>query len=167
MTRPERWRPAYVALGSNLDDPEARVVEAFGRLGSLEGCLLLGKSRCWRSIPLGPVAQPPFVNAVAGLLTVVSPWELLHALKEIESTMGRQQPVQRWGPRRIDLDLLMLGAQQLQEPELTLPHPGLPVRDFVLYPLAELAPELWVPGLGRVVHLAAGVENRGLVALGE
>jgi len=167
VTTRDRWRPAYVALGSNLDDPAARVAEAFGHLGRLPGCRLAGQSRCWSSTPLGPVEQPSFVNAVAGLLTQQGPLELLQALKAIEVHMGRQQPVIRWGPRRIDLDLLLLGSEQLATPDLTLPHPGLPVRDFVLYPLSELAPELWVPGLGRVKHLAAGVENRGLMALGE
>lgn len=167
MTTSGRWRPAYVALGSNLDDPEARVGEAFGRLHDLEGCRMVCRSRRWRSTPLGPVEQPPFVNAVAGLLTVLSPRDMLAALKDIERAMGRQQPVLHWGPRRIDLDLLVVGSEQLAEPELVLPHPGLPARDFVLYPLLELAPELWVPGFGRVKDLAAGVNDRGLVALGE
>ncbi|MFZ9967268.1 MAG: 2-amino-4-hydroxy-6-hydroxymethyldihydropteridine diphosphokinase [Steroidobacteraceae bacterium] len=166
MTTGNRWRPAYVALGSNLDDPDARIVEAFGHLCRLPGCRLIAQSRCWRSTPLGPVEQPPFVNAVAGLLTVLSPADLLGSLQDIEATMGRARPIVRWGPRRIDLDLLLLGSEQLVGPGLTLPHPGLPVRDFVLYPLADIAPELWVPGLGRVRHLAAGVDNRGLVALG-
>lgn len=167
MTTGDRWRPAYVALGSNLDHPEARIAEAFGQLDRLPACRLVTRSRCFSSTPLGPVEQPSFVNAVAGLLTRLGPHELLQALKDIEAGMGRQQPVVRWGPRRIDLDLLLLGSEHLEHPTLTLPHPGLPVRDFVLYPLAEVAPELWVPGVGRVKHLAAGVENRGLMALGE
>lgn len=163
----QRWRPAYVALGSNLDDPAAQLREAFGRLSQLPDTLFLSRSRTWGSRPLGPPDQPDYVNAVAGLLTRLGPRELLAGLKAIESAMGRVQPAVRWGARVIDLDLVALGSEQVDESGLTLPHPGVHERDFVLYPLAELAPELWLPGKGRVRTLAARVENRGLVALAE
>ena len=109
----------------------------------------------YRSAPLGPQDQPEFVNAAAGLLTVLAPRELLRALKHIEAQLGRAQPVVRWGARRIDLDLLLLDDMRIAEPDLTIPHPGLTRRNFVLYPLQDIAPELLVPGEGRVSVLAA------------
>ena len=163
----QRWRPAYVALGSNLDDPPSRVRAALGRLRGLPDTRLIASSSLWASRPLGPPDQPDYVNAVAGLLTGLPAEVLLHELKSVESAMGRVQPAARWGPRVIDLDLLAYGSETISAPGLTVPHPGVQERDFVLYPLAEMAPELWIPGLGRVRTLAARVENRGLVRLAE
>lgn len=159
-----RWRPAYVALGANLGDPAAKITEAFKRLAALPGCRLIARSGLWRSAPFGPVAQPEFVNAAAGLLTTLEPRALLEALQALERSLGRATPVVRWGPRVIDLDLLLLGDERLEEPALTLPHPGLHERNFVLYPLAEFAPDLWIPGHGRVRRLAAEVGAAGLRA---
>ena len=160
-----RWRPAYVALGSNLADPAAQVTVALGRLSDVPETRLIARSRLWASRPLGPPDQPDFVNAVAGLLTQLDARELLGELQALERAMGRTDPVVRWGPRSIDLDLLALGSDELSEPALCLPHPGVHERDFVLYPLAELAPELWIPGRGRVEALALRVANRGTVPL--
>ena len=157
--------PAYVALGSNLDDPPRQIAAAFERLATLEGCRLVARSRLYRTAPLGPQDQPEFVNAAAGLLTVLTARELLRALKRIEAEIGRAQPVVRWGPRRIDLDLLMLDDVRIAEPDLTVPHPGLPQRNFVLYPLQDIAPELLVPGEGRVSVLAARAGSAGLALL--
>lgn len=163
----QRWRPAYVALGSNLDDPRGRVRTALERLRSLPESRLVARSSLWTSPPMGPQDQPDFVNAACGLLTRLAPEALLRALKALEREMGRSQPAQRWGPRVIDLDLLAVGTETVSTPGLTVPHPGVQERDFVLYPLAEIAPELWIPGLGRVRTLAARVEDRGLVKLAE
>ena len=160
-----RWRPAYVALGSNLADPAAQVTAALGRLAGIPRTRLIAHSRLWASRPLGPQDQPDFVNAAAGLLTQLDPKELLQELQGIERAMGRSDPVTRWGPRSIDLDLLALGKEELDEPGLCLPHPGVHERDFVLYPLAELAAEFWIPGRGRVQALARRVTNRGIVPL--
>jgi 2-amino-4-hydroxy-6-hydroxymethyldihydropteridine diphosphokinase len=160
-----RWRPAYVALGSNLADPAAQVTAALGRLPGIPGTRLIARSRLWASRPLGPQDQPDFVNAVAGLLTQLDARELLGELQALERAMGRTGPVVRWGPRSIDLDLLAMGSDELSGPALRLPHPGVHERDFVLYPLAELAPELWIPGRGRVEALARRVANRGIVPL--
>lgn len=162
----DRWRPAYVAIGSNLGDPGSQVREALDRLGQLPSTLRLAQSRLWTSPPMGPPDQPDFVNAVAGLLTRLPPTELLAGLKAIEASMGKTPPAVRWGPRRIDLDLLAYAGQVADDPGLRLPHPGLHQRDFVLYPLAEIAPQLWIPGRGRVSMLVAGVVDRGAVALG-
>ncbi len=161
------WRPAYVALGANVGDPPAQLREAFARLGSMPQCRLVARSRLWRSAPLGPVAQPDFVNAAAGLLTGLEARALLAELQRLERAMGRTPPVERWGPRLIDLDLLLVGDERVVGPDLELPHPGLHRRNFVLYPLAEFAPELWVPGRGRVWRLAAEAGAAGLQPLPE
>ena len=153
----QRWIPAYVALGSNLDDPGVQVERAFAGLARLRETRLVARSSLYRSRPLGPVEQPDFVNAVAGLLTRLEPAGLLAELKELEQRLGRERPVVRWGPRRIDLDLLLHGEARLDEPGLALPHPGIAERAFVLGPLAEIAPDLEVPGLGRVSALARRV----------
>ena len=157
--------PAYVALGSNLDDPPRQIAAAFARLEALDGCRLIARSRLYRTAPLGPQDQPEFVNAAAGLVTVLAPRDLLRALKRIEAELGRVQPVVRWGPRRIDLDLLLLDDVRMAEPDLTIPHPGLTRRNFVLYPLRDIAPELLVPGEGRVEVLAARAGSVGLALL--
>ncbi len=157
--------PAYVALGSNLDDPPRQIAAAFDRLATLDGCRLVARSRLYRSAPLGPQDQPEFVNAVAGMLTVLAARDLLRALKSIEAELGRAQPVVRWGPRRIDLDLLLLDDVRITTPDLAIPHPGLTRRNFVLYPLQDIAPELLVPGAGRVSVLAARAGSAGLALL--
>jgi 2-amino-4-hydroxy-6-hydroxymethyldihydropteridine diphosphokinase len=160
-----RWIPAFVALGSNLDDPWLQVDRAFAALGELPQARLVLRSSLYRSPPFGPVAQPEFVNAVAGLLTTLDARAMLTELKALERRLGRESPVVRWGPRRIDLDLLVHGDARIDEPELQVPHPGLAERAFVLVPLAEIAPDLEVPGLGRVRTLASRVEASGLVKI--
>lgn len=150
-----RWFPAYVALGSNLDDPRAQIERAFDALGGLRESRLVTRSSLYGSRPLGPVEQPDFVNAVAGILTRLEPAALLAELKALEERLGRSKPTVRWGPRRIDLDLLVHGSVRIDEPGLTVPHPGIAERAFVLAPLGEIAPDLEVPGLGKVSSLLA------------
>jgi 2-amino-4-hydroxy-6-hydroxymethyldihydropteridine diphosphokinase len=157
-----RWFPAYVALGSNLDDPPAQVERAFMALAGLRGSRVVARSSVYRSGPFGPVAQPDFVNAVAGMLTTLDAAAMLAELKALEERLGRERPVVRWGPRRIDLDLLVHGTARVDEPQLKLPHPGIAERAFVLVPLAEVAPDLDVPGAGRVRTLAARIDTAGL-----
>jgi 2-amino-4-hydroxy-6-hydroxymethyldihydropteridine diphosphokinase len=159
---PVSWWPAYVGLGSNLDDPPAQLERAFAALGQLPESRLVLRSPWYRTAPFGPVAQPDFVNAVAGLLTRLTPEALLRELRGIELQQGRAAARERWGPRRIDLDLLLYGRERRAEPALTLPHPGIPERNFVLYPLQDLAPDLDVPGLGSVRDLAARVTAVGI-----
>lgn len=159
------WIPAYVALGSNLDGPAQRVTEAFAALAALPETRCVLRSRLYRSTPLGPQDQPDFVNAAAGLLTRLEPLQMLHALKALEQTLGRERPVVRWGPRHIDLDLIVHGTATVDLPELTVPHPGVSTRNFVLYPLLDLAPELLIPGQGRVKELAAQVSAAGLTII--
>nr|WP_298723882.1 2-amino-4-hydroxy-6-hydroxymethyldihydropteridine diphosphokinase [uncultured Steroidobacter sp.] len=157
------WFPAYVALGSNLDQPLVQIERAFTALAQLPNVRLIARSRLYKTQPLGPQDQPEFINAAAGLLTTLSPRELLVELKRLERELGRAQPIVRWGPRVIDLDLLVYADAQISETDLTVPHSGLPQRNFVLYPLCDLAPELLVPGHGRVRQLAARVGGAGLV----
>jgi 2-amino-4-hydroxy-6-hydroxymethyldihydropteridine diphosphokinase len=160
-----RWIPAFVALGSNLDDPERQVGRAFAALADVPRSRLVSRSSLYRSPPFGPVVQPEFVNAVAGLLTTLDARAMLGELKALERRLGRETPVVRWGPRRIDLDLLIHGDARVDEPEIQVPHPGLAERAFVLVPLAEIAPDLEVPGVGRVRTLASRVEASGLVKI--
>ena len=159
------WRPAYVGIGSNLDDPRAQVLRASGALAQLPRTRHVLTSPLYRTQPLGDVVQPVFVNAVAGLLTELDPEEMLDALRSLERGLGREPPRERWGPRLIDLDLLVLGRERRATAALTLPHAGIAERDFVLYPLADIAPDLDVPGLARVRQLRARVSNRGVERL--
>ncbi|HEY1873192.1 MAG TPA: 2-amino-4-hydroxy-6-hydroxymethyldihydropteridine diphosphokinase [Steroidobacteraceae bacterium] len=161
----DRWQPAYIGVGSNLEDPRAQVLAALERLGDLPKTHLVLASRLYRSRPFGKVAQPDFVNAVAGILTQLDPRALLSELHAIESAMGRPNRHERWGPRIVDLDLIAYGRERRSEAELTLPHPGIVERNFVLYPLAEIAPDLELPGLGRVADLAAAVTAEGITLL--
>ena len=160
-----RSLPAYVGVGSNLAGPEAQVRRALDALSRLPGTRLIVSSPLYRTQPLGEVAQPVFVNAVAGLLTQSSPDDLLAQLRALERELGREPPRERWGPRVIDLDLLVVGRETRATAALTLPHPGIAERDFVLYPLADIAPDLDVPGVGRVAALKARVANRGIARL--
>jgi len=159
------WRPAYVALGSNLSDPVRQVQAAFAALAKIPETRLIARSGLWRSRPLGPQDQPEFINAAAGLLTTAEPRALLESLQEIERRLGKIPPTVRWGPRAIDLDLLAVGALEIAEPGLKLPHPGLHQRNFVLYPLSEIAAELWVPGLARVCRLRDLISPAGIERL--
>jgi 2-amino-4-hydroxy-6-hydroxymethyldihydropteridine diphosphokinase len=158
------WRPAYVAVGSNLDQPRQRVTEAFERLATLRETRLELRSQVYLSRPMGPQDQPDFVNAVAGLMTRLSARELLDALLDIERAMGRDRQ-ERWGPRIVDLDLLWMTGATINELGLTLPHPGVSERNFVLYPLDDIAPTLLIPGHGRVVDLKSRVGSDGISVL--
>ena len=156
--------PAYVGIGSNLSDPVKQVRAAIAALAALPNTRLVLRSSLYGSRPMGPVPQPDFCNAVAGLLTELDARSLYTALRAIELQMGRERERERvrWGPRVIDLDLLVYGEQHSADAELTLPHPALALRHFVLQPLCEIAPDLLVPGLGRVAALAAAVPTEGL-----
>ena len=161
----DRWQPAWIGVGSNLEDPQAQVLAALDGLRELPQTRLMLTSRLYRSRPFGKKDQPDFVNAVAGILTQLDPPSLLKELRAIEKAMGRAERHERWGPRIIDLDLLAQGRERRLEPDLTLPHPGIVERNFVLYPLAEIAPDLDLPGLGRVADLAAAVTPEGITLL--
>ena len=161
------WQPAYIGLGSNLEEPGTQVRRACAALQALPCTRLVRVSPLYRSKPLGPVPQPDFINAVVGILTQLDPRALLGELKALERALGRPEEHERWGPRVIDLDLLVYGRERREESGLTLPHSGIVERNFVLYPLGDLAPELDVPGLGRVAELRGRVTPEGLERLGE
>ena len=155
------WVPAYVGIGSNLDDPDRQVQAALEALGELPDTRRICQSATLRNPALGPQPQPEFVNAVAGLLTRLSPIDLLDALLAIERGRGRdRRSGVRWGPRRIDLDLLVYGDVVHDSDRLVIPHPGITSRNFVLFPLLEIAPGLRVPGLGPVRQLAAALKQQ-------
>jgi 2-amino-4-hydroxy-6-hydroxymethyldihydropteridine diphosphokinase len=158
------WRPAYVAIGSNLGSPRDRVLEAMQRLAAVSAPNTLLRSHLYLSRPMGPQDQPDFVNAAAGLLTQLSPQQLLAVLLGIERSMGRNR-CERWGPRVIDLDLVWMVDAAVNEPGLTVPHPGVSIRNFVLYPLADIAPTLMIPGIGTVLDLKGRVGGDGISVL--
>ena len=147
------WRPAYVGLGSNLDMPARQVDEACDLLAEIPGSRLVRCSSLYRSAPFGGIEQPDFVNAVAALLTTLEPAEFLAELQAIEKRQGRERDGARWGPRVLDLDLLVFAGQTVEQPGIVVPHPGIADRNFVLLPLGEIAPDLVIPGLGRVADL--------------
>jgi len=154
---------AYLGLGSNLDDPAAQLQQALRALAALPQCRLLRQSPFYRSRPMGPADQPHYLNAVAALETRLAPLDLLDALQAIEQAQGRVRDGQRWGPRTLDLDLLLYGAQQIAEPRLQVPHPGLGERNFVLYPMADIAAgDLQIPGRGTLAELQAACPPDGL-----
>lgn len=144
------WTPAYVGLGSNLDRPAVQIDTAFSMLAEIPDTRLVLRSSRYRSAPLGGIEQPDFANAAAGLLTQLDARALLAELQRIERRRGRQRDGSRWGPRVIDLDLLAFCRQVIDAPGIRVPHPGIAQRNFVLLPLREIAPDLDIPGLGRI-----------------
>jgi 2-amino-4-hydroxy-6-hydroxymethyldihydropteridine diphosphokinase len=144
---------AYIGLGSNLDGPEGRIARAIESLDALPGTRVTSSSSLYRSAPLGPAGQPDYLNAVVAIRTSLGAHDLLDRLKAIEREQGRG-PGPRWGPRVIDLDLLVYGDAVIDEPGLAVPHPGIAQRNFVLLPLREIAPDLEVHGLGCVADIA-------------
>ncbi len=156
---------AYIGIGSNLDDPPSQVRRAFQALAALPASRCVARSPLYRATPVGgPSGQPDYLNAVAALDTTLEPDGLLTALQEIENAQGRIRSV-RWGPRTLDLDLLLYGALIRDDPWLTLPHPRLHERAFVLYPLYDIAPTLLLPGLGRLRDRLASCPPSGMTRL--
>ncbi len=140
---------SYIGLGSNLNNPELQLKKALAALNEIPGATLAQYSSFYRSEPLGPGDQPYYINAVALLTTDLTPMELLGQLQLIENRQGRVRDGQRWGPRTLDLDLLLYGDEIIDEAVLTVPHPEIRHRNFVLMPLLELDPHIEIPGLGR------------------
>ena len=151
---------AYIGLGANLGDRAATIRRAVELLALLDGIEVVAVSALRDTEPVGFVEQPRFLNGVAALETDLQPRELLAALLSVEQELGRTRDGPRFGPRTIDLDLLVYGDVELEEPGLTVPHPRLAERRFVLEPLAELDPDLVVPGHGRVEDLLRGLQSR-------
>jgi 2-amino-4-hydroxy-6-hydroxymethyldihydropteridine diphosphokinase len=148
---------AYIGLGANLGPREITLLQAVDLLAETEGVEVRAVSQLRETDPVGVVDQPPFLNGAVAVDTSLSPRELLDRLLGIEQALGRVRDV-RWGPRVVDLDLLVYGELQVDEPGLRVPHPRLPERRFALEPLAELDPELDVPGLGGVEEALAALD---------
>lgn len=156
---------AYVGIGSNLENPVAQVKEAVEELKVLPDTILAACSSLYSGKPMGPQDQPDYVNAVVALDTLLSPAELLRQLQRIEELQGRERDGEQWGPRILDLDLLLYGRKTVDADGLKVPHPGMHERDFVIVPLAEIAGNLNIPGHGLLTTLINNVENHSLKKL--
>ena len=155
-----RWRPAYIGIGSNLDSPREQVVRAVKALRAIENSMLVRTSPLYRSEPLDGSEQPDYINAVSALLTQLDAISLLGCLMEIEKLQGRLRNDDKYGPRTIDLDLLVYSNALIDEKDLKVPHPGISERNFVLLPLLDIAPYLRIPGLASLSNLAADVDKK-------
>jgi 2-amino-4-hydroxy-6-hydroxymethyldihydropteridine diphosphokinase len=149
---------AYVGLGANIGPREQTLRGAVDLLAATDGVDVLAASELRETEPVGVVDQPPFLNGAVALETTLSPRALLDLLLEVERSLGRVRG-ERWGPRLVDLDLLVYGDQVIDEPRLRVPHPRLHERAFALEPLAELDPELEIPGRGRVSELLSALDG--------
>jgi 2-amino-4-hydroxy-6-hydroxymethyldihydropteridine diphosphokinase len=138
---------AYIGIGSNLEDPRAQVLGAFDELAEIPQTRVTARSSLYRTAPLGHAAQPDFINAVAAVDTQLSADALLRELQALEARHGRKRSFQN-APRTLDLDLLLFGDARIDEPGLSVPHPRIGERAFVLQPLVEIAPSLNIPGVG-------------------
>lgn len=156
----------FVGLGSNLGaglpTPADRIAAAFADLAAIPMTRLVARSALYANPPFGPVPQPEFVNAAAELGTQLAARALLEELRLIEKKHGRTRDGTRWGPRALDLDILLYGQAVLDEPDLHVPHRGLPERNFVLYPLRDIDPGLVVPGMGPLAEMIARCPPAGL-----
>ncbi|MDO6841501.1 2-amino-4-hydroxy-6-hydroxymethyldihydropteridine diphosphokinase [Paraglaciecola chathamensis] len=155
----------YVGLGSNLAQPEQQIKDALLAIASLADTCVTATSSLYVSRPMGPQDQPSYVNAVVGVQTEMQPVEFLHCLQKIELEHGRERKAERWGPRTLDLDILLFANQVIDSVELTVPHYGMKEREFVLYPLHEIAPELQLPNGTKVSEMLNNCPLNGLEKL--
>lgn len=157
----------YIGLGSNLAEPLQQLRAALNAIAQLPHSTLVASSSFYVSDPLGPADQPRYVNAVAALDTELQPWALLDGLQRIEQEQGRVRKEERWGPRTLDLDVLLFGDRLIDDERLTVPHYHMHARPFVLYPLAELAAELQLPDGRSLAALLDACPFAGLERLPE
>jgi 2-amino-4-hydroxy-6-hydroxymethyldihydropteridine diphosphokinase len=157
---------AFIAIGSNLQQPRSQVMQAFEGISRLPNTQLIKRSSLYRTAPVGYDDQPDFINAVAEVETELPPLELLHALLSVETAQGRERPFPN-APRVLDLDLLLYNDTIMNTAELTLPHPRMHTRGFVMLPLAEIAPELSIPPYGNVAVLAGQCTDQGVEKLAD
>lgn len=143
----------YIGIGSNLDQPFDHVTQAIQDLKALPDSDYMATSALYRSAPMGPADQPDYINAVSFLQTRLAALDLLTELQAIEHAHGRIRDAQRWGPRSLDLDLLLYGEKIINDARLQVPHPGLHERSFVLYPLQDINPDLVIPAYGPLDSL--------------
>lgn len=153
---------AYIGLGSNLENPKQQIINAVKAIKSIESTVMSGISSLYYSRPMGPQDQPDYMNAVAELTTTLSPLALLDELQKIENQAGRVRKDNRWGPRILDLDILLFGNSIIDSERLTVPHYGLKNREFVLLPLHEIAPQLCLPDGESIEKLSQNIPSNGL-----
>lgn len=153
---------SYIGIGSNQADPVKQIKQAIKALKHLLASQLLNCSKLYCSTPMGPQDQPDYVNAVAKLDTQLPALELLDELQKIEQTQGRERKENRWGPRTLDLDIILYGNEKINTTRLTIPHYGMKVREFVLYPLLEIAPDLVLPDATVLSQLVSLCDKNGL-----
>lgn len=151
----------YIALGSNLDEPVGQCLRAIEEIAAEPAITLVATSPLYHSAPLGPSDQPDYINAVIAIDTALPPLELLDILQQIEQGHNRVRE-RRWGPRTLDLDLLLYGERQIDLPRLTIPHPGLRLRNFVLLPLFDIAPELLLTDGTPIARLLSTLGREGI-----
>lgn len=156
---------AYIGLGSNLSDPRVQVSNAAKEIGKISASNVIGLSALYLSKPMGPQDQDDYINAVIALETSLSALELLDALQAIENSAGRVRKDNRWGARILDCDILLYGNESIENERLTVPHYGMKLREFVLLPLAEIAPSLQLPDGSSIGLLASKICSNGIVKL--
>lgn len=154
----------FIGLGSNLANPQQQILSAIDDISVLPDTALRQQSSLYSSPPMGPQDQPDYINAVVSIDTGLSPHQLLDVLQQIEHQHGRIRQ-RHWGERTLDLDILLFADKVIEDERLTVPHPGIATRAFVVYPLAEIAPALKIPGLGQVADIKAGCPRDGLQQL--
>jgi len=155
-------KTVFLGLGSNLEQPILQIQEAVDRIRDIPGVTVQKLSSMYRSPPMGPQEQPDFVNAVAVIETNLSAKELLVFLQRIEDTQERDRSVERWGPRTIDLDILLFGDESVETAELTIPHKGVKQRPFFVYPIAEIAENLVFPDGENIIDVKSRCPMAGL-----
>lgn len=153
---------ACIGLGSNLADPVWQVRSGISALSQIPESTVRGTSSLYRSVPLGTREQPDFINAVVSLETALEPDDLLSRLQEIELAHGRDRSNGYWGPRTLDLDILVYGDQLIRSERLTIPHPEIPHRNFVLCPMLEIDSNMWIPGMGSAKELLLRIGLQGI-----
>ncbi|EOK5973472.1 2-amino-4-hydroxy-6-hydroxymethyldihydropteridine diphosphokinase [Vibrio parahaemolyticus] len=153
---------AYIAVGSNLADPVSQAQQAIEALKTLPNSEFVQASSLYNSTPMGPQNQPDYINAVVAIKTNLTPLELLDCTQAIEQEQGRVRKDERWGPRTLDLDIVLYGNEVINSERLIVPHYGMREREFVLYPLAEIAPSLQLPDGTEVSELLEQVDRNGL-----
>jgi len=164
VTSRESRVTVFIGLGSNLDDPAAQIRRAMQSLAAMPETRLVRRSALYRNPPAGYLDQPEFINAVAGIETGLAPRDLLEQLLAIERVHVRMRDFPN-GPRTLDLDILLYGERTVREPRLTIPHPRMLERAFVLVPLAEIAPDAVVPDAGRIADLVRRVDVSGMIKI--
>ena len=158
---------SYIGVGSNQKDPIKQALQAIDALKSLPNSELVKSSSLYCSAPMGPQDQPDYINAVVAIDTKLSPIELLDKLQAIELNQGRVRKDNRWGPRTLDLDIILFADQQINSERLVVPHYGMHEREFVLYPLFEITPNLIMPNGTHLSQLISLCDKNGLTTISE